>query len=845
MRIERIEIEGFGCLKGVFNFVPDGANLIVAPNREGKSTLINAILAALYDFDPTRSRKVLSEREAYRPLQHGVYRVALVVQTAEGRRTIVRDFEENQVRVFAGSLHDREITERFVAGKGRFEVGERLLGLSRDEFKKTAYVGQDEVAAVGSAGDLTRHLQRIADSEAGQATAAEAMAALQEALKGYPGVTRATERPIEVETEMKRLQEEIQKISSRMAELEAKRGQIDADMAELTRLESGRREIWSDFKVCSYLAKAAELKEIEERLASSQERKAAFQRLEAEREDLAKVLNKHGRLAEFREQEKDALVGLRERLIHLLRVEDQISGKIVGEEARLRGAGAPLDRSGELRGRFLNLDRLTGERLSRYREEALDYAKSREEIRRKKEAEERALEEIDRQRRKRKGLAFGFLGGAASAFLLGSGLLSMGAPVPFVIGLFLLAFSFGLLGFSKLVHASSFRAEDRARTRLGIVELEKELAQLSGRSEELRAWLKSLAGQLGYEDEERLLEDFRLYHRLHRETEELRRLRGDLEGLEVEIGEVKSTLRPFFEKAGREGEEVDPPSVKRLIDDVRGCLSTRGLLEQLAREVIQAQKGILALEEEGRLRARAQALKGLRPEHPSTHYLERQAYLSKQEHKILEGKATVLGRIAGDEKEYREAYPVLLTKREELNAHLQRAVAFKEAVETALEALRSISHDVHGRWSEALNEMAGGFLKELIPEYEDIRFDEDLGISLAWPGVPGRRGAKELNSPRFSAGTKDQLYLLVRLAVTEYLSRGREPLPLILDDPLVKADDESFRQAMRLILTRFAGHHQVIILTCHAERHRWLREVEPELFAGLCLVKLEGGFQAA
>jgi len=35
-----------------------------------------------------------------------------------------------------------------------------------------------------------------------------------------------------------------------------------------------------------------------------------------------------------------------------------------------------------------------------------------------------------------------------------------------------------------------------------------------------------------------------------------------------------------------------------------------------------------------------------------------------------------------------------------------------------------------------------------------------------------------------------QLYLAVRLAISEYLSRGRSPLPFLLDDVFATSDDE-------------------------------------------------------
>ncbi|MEE8441470.1 MAG: AAA family ATPase [Spirochaetia bacterium] len=66
-----------------------------------------------------------------------------------------------------------------------------------------------------------------------------------------------------------------------------------------------------------------------------------------------------------------------------------------------------------------------------------------------------------------------------------------------------------------------------------------------------------------------------------------------------------------------------------------------------------------------------------------------------------------------------------------------------------------------------------------------------------------------------SQGTKDSLALAVRLALAE-TALGTSSAPFILDDPLVDMDP-SRRAAAAAALSRFAEHHQVIILTCHPE----------------------------
>lgn len=67
---------------------------------------------------------------------------------------------------------------------------------------------------------------------------------------------------------------------------------------------------------------------------------------------------------------------------------------------------------------------------------------------------------------------------------------------------------------------------------------------------------------------------------------------------------------------------------------------------------------------------------------------------------------------------------------------------------------------------------------------------------------------------RMSSGTRDQLYLALRLASLEYRLTGHEPMPFILDDILVNADDARSRAALK-ILGELAARTQVILFTHH------------------------------
>ncbi|MGB8992792.1 MAG: hypothetical protein WCD80_12120, partial [Desulfobaccales bacterium] len=89
----------------------------------------------------------------------------------------------------------------------------------------------------------------------------------------------------------------------------------------------------------------------------------------------------------------------------------------------------------------------------------------------------------------------------------------------------------------------------------------------------------------------------------------------------------------------------------------------------------------------------------------------------------------------------------------------------------------------------------------------------------------------------WSAGLADQVYLAIRLGLAREFGRHAEPLPVILDDVLVKFDPSRRANAVRVILD-FAREQQVLLFSCHPEFldliaavRRDLRHPEPAVAA--------------
>lgn len=91
-----------------------------------------------------------------------------------------------------------------------------------------------------------------------------------------------------------------------------------------------------------------------------------------------------------------------------------------------------------------------------------------------------------------------------------------------------------------------------------------------------------------------------------------------------------------------------------------------------------------------------------------------------------------------------------------------------------------------------------------------------------------REDGKEVAVEGLSDGTRDQLYLALRLASLERYLRHNPAMPIVLDDILIHFDDERARAALA-VLGELAENAQVLFFTHHARIREIAREVVPAL----------------
>ena len=121
--------------------------------------------------------------------------------------------------------------------------------------------------------------------------------------------------------------------------------------------------------------------------------------------------------------------------------------------------------------------------------------------------------------------------------------------------------------------------------------------------------------------------------------------------------------------------------------------------------------------------------------------------------------------------------------------------------------------DVIQRASEHIATITGG-------RYERMEWrEEDDRLVVYAP----RQADPQPVGPPLSRGTRDQIYLALRMAIVDHLDADHESLPVFLDEVFVNWDTDR-RQAGYRILQSWEGRRQVFLFTCHRPLVREARE---------------------
>lgn len=149
-------------------------------------------------------------------------------------------------------------------------------------------------------------------------------------------------------------------------------------------------------------------------------------------------------------------------------------------------------------------------------------------------------------------------------------------------------------------------------------------------------------------------------------------------------------------------------------------------------------------------------------------------------------------------------------------AELQRVQQLSSTLDTTLTFLREAQDRVHRDVAPVLASAVRDYLPAVTAQrYVDVRIDpHTLDMSVLAPDNSWR------DVMLLSHGTAEQLYLLLRVALAEHLTKPTERCPLILDDVTVHCDTERKRAVLETLFV-ISRQRQVIVFSHEREALVW------------------------
>ncbi len=146
-----------------------------------------------------------------------------------------------------------------------------------------------------------------------------------------------------------------------------------------------------------------------------------------------------------------------------------------------------------------------------------------------------------------------------------------------------------------------------------------------------------------------------------------------------------------------------------------------------------------------------------------------------------------------------------------------------QQLKDTLELTRKFLEDAQTRVHRDVAPLLAATLREWLPAITDNRYTDvmvDPESLLVQVCGESRRWRK---ADLLSYGTAEQVYLLLRVALADHLTRGHDTCPLLLDDVTVHADAARTRDILDL-LVQVAAKRQVVVFTQEDQVVAWARE---------------------
>lgn len=235
MRINKLTAS-FGKLENETMQLHEGLNVIYAPNESGKSTWCAFIRAMLYGVDSSQRGKLgfIPDKQRYAPWSGAPMEGSMEVTADRCDITISRTTKSKSapMREFSATYTGSNVP---VEGINAANCGEMLTGVTRDVFRRSAFVEQGTVVVTGSP-ELEKRISTIVSTGEEQSSYSEA----DETLRAWQRRRRFNRRGLipQLEAEMDDVQRRLSDLSLSAQDIEELEQQLEESRRRCVELES-------------------------------------------------------------------------------------------------------------------------------------------------------------------------------------------------------------------------------------------------------------------------------------------------------------------------------------------------------------------------------------------------------------------------------------------------------------------------------------------------------------------------------------------------------------------------------------------------------------------------------
>lgn len=284
-------------------------------------------------------------------------------------------------------------------------------------------------------------------------------------------------------------------------------------------------------------------------------------------------------------------------------------------------------------------------------------------------------------------------------------------------------------------------------------------------------------------------------------TEEATQAQRALENAQAALNQAKASLQTIHDIGGT----TDATQLRQLISACDSRRSLAASLHQVREQILASSDGLSLAEVEAEVAAMdvSEAEVRLRElsEADEAERSQRETLTTQRAH----AQQKLSAMVGGSDAAIAEA------KRLEAVAHMADAAERYIKVATAAKLLDWAIEKYREREQGPMLRSAGAVFSQLTTgRYEGLKAD----YSDTTPKLMAMRGEERLGVEGLSEGTRDQLFLALRLAALQMHVENEEPMPFIADDLFVNFHDGRAEAGLR-VLADLSRKTQVVFLTHH------------------------------